>query len=76
MFNILYPDDNLTFVGSSGDSFELLRFFLPAAIWMNLAKLGFTESPPPKVANYIDYINNKATVLDDGLLAVQANSRK
>ncbi|CAD5206967.1 unnamed protein product [Bursaphelenchus okinawaensis] len=72
IYNILYAGDPERFSGSSADSFGLVRYFVPAAIWMNMSK---ENSPPPALLTGINYLKEQASnPQDEGILASCANA--
>ncbi|KAI1723658.1 mediator complex subunit 23 domain-containing protein [Ditylenchus destructor] len=77
IFNTLYPHE-MVWAGCSTDTLNMVRFFTPAAIWMNLSHYP-ANTPmaiPPKVQQHIDFLQTQLDsrqLPENGVLAVIAN---
>lgn len=78
IFDVLYPDE-MVWVGCSTDCLNMVRFFAPASLWINLSQcLGISNPPPQKVQQHIEFLKSQldsgAPLEENGVLAVVANT--
>lgn len=70
----------MIWAGCSTDSSNMVRFFAPAELWINLSYIsGNYNSPPPKIQRHIEFLKTQlesGVTLENGVLAVIANACK
>lgn len=70
----------MVWAGCSTDYLNMVRFFSPASLWINLSyhsNCSINVSPPPKVQQHIEFLKSQLDlggILENGVLAVIANA--